>query len=86
MHGNKPTAANNWRAEQIAEILGDHKKWHSHGRMIGVKTLTGECRLQIEDYSKDLPLRKLIRSYNDLLIEYIGQKQYQSFMHNRFYF
>src|SRR5713226_7004629 len=27
------------RAELIAEILGDHKKWHSHRRMIGIKTL-----------------------------------------------
>jgi hypothetical protein len=74
------------RAEQIAVILGDNKKWHSHGRRIGIRTLSEECRLKIEDYSKNLDLRRMIRSYNDLLTEFIAQNKLQSFLHSKDYF
>lgn len=74
------------RAEQIAKLLGDNKIWHSHGRMIGPSTLGSILRLQIDDYSADSALRTLIRSYNDLLVEYIGRRQMKHFMHSRKYF
>lgn len=74
------------RAEQIAVMLGDNKLWHSHGRMIGIKTLKDIIRLEIDDYSKDDKLRTLIRSYNDLLTEYIARTNYKIFLHSRNYF
>lgn len=74
------------RAEQIAKKLGDNKLWHSHGRMIGPSTLLRTLRLEIDDYSKNEELRRLIRSYNDLLTDYIARGSYQLFMHNRDYF
>ncbi len=74
------------RAEQIARALGDNKLWHSHGRMIGPATLALLLRLEINDYSKDDELRPLIRSYNDLLTEYIVRNEFPSFMHNREFF
>jgi hypothetical protein len=74
------------RAEEIARLLGDNKLWHSHGRAIGVGTLQKVLRLKIEDYSHDLRLRSLIRSYNDLLIEYINRSGYKFFVHSRSYF
>ncbi len=74
------------RAEQIAKLLGDNKIWHSHGRMIGPATLQKVLRLRIDDYSQDAVLRGLIRSYNDLLVEYIGRRQAKHFMHSRKYF
>lgn len=74
------------RAAEIARLLGDNKLWHSHGRMIGPKTLERELRLKIDDYSADPHLRKLIRSYNDLLVEYIARSQFKIFMHNRNHF
>jgi len=74
------------RAEEIAKLLGDNKLWHSHGRMIGPAELTRVLKLQIDDYSTDATLRALIRSYNDLIVEYIGRGQYKYFMHNRSYF
>jgi hypothetical protein len=74
------------RAEEIARVLGDNKIWHSHGRMIGPATLHKELRLLIDDYSDDEKLRHLIRSYNDLLTEYIAQREYKLFMHSRNYF
>lgn len=74
------------RAEQIAVMLGDNKLWHSHGRMIGIKTLKDVIKLEIDDYSNDDKLRSLIRSYNDLLTEYIARTNYKIFLHSRNYF
>jgi len=74
------------RAEEIANKLGDNKLWHSHGRMIGITTLKSLLRLEIEDYSADLPFRNMIRSYNDLTTEFIGRGNYPLFLHSRNYF
>jgi hypothetical protein len=74
------------RAEEIAKTLGDNKLWHSHGRMIGPATLKRLLRLEIDDYSTDAKLKPLIRSYNDLLVEYIGRSEFKYFMHSRNYF
>jgi len=74
------------RAEEIAKRLGDNKLWHSHGRMIDVFTLKRVLRLEIEDYSEDMKLRPMIRSYNDLLIEYIRRSNFKIFMHSRNFF
>ncbi len=74
------------RAEEIAKDLGDNKLWHSHGRMISATTLHARLRLKIDDYSTDAKLRQLVRSYNDLLIEYILRSSYPLFMHSRNHF
>lgn len=74
------------RAEEIARLLGDNRTWHSHGRMIGPQTLTRVLRLEVEDYSKDPNLQKLIRSYNDFLVEYIARSDYKTFLHGKNYF
>lgn len=74
------------RAEEIARHLGNNKYWHSHGRMIGINTLRTLLRLRIEDYSNDGKLYPLIRSYNDLITEYIAKNGYKAFMHSRNYF
>ncbi|MDO8446609.1 MAG: ATP-dependent Clp protease proteolytic subunit [Deltaproteobacteria bacterium] len=74
------------RAEEIARQLGDNKLWHSHGRMIGINTLTNTLKLQIEDYSKETELRTLIRSYNDLIVEYIRRANSTFFLHSKNFF
>lgn len=74
------------RAEEIARTLGDNKFWHSHGRMIGPGTLNNSLRLKIDDYSADATLRILIRSYNDLLTEYVASRGIQFFLHSLDYF
>jgi hypothetical protein len=74
------------RAEEIAKQLGDNKLWHSHGRMIGPATLARLLRLRVNDYSDDATLRPLVRSYNDLLVEYIARSDFKYFMHSRNYF
>lgn len=70
------------RAEEIALQLGDNKLWHSHGRFIGVQTLQNFLKLKIEDYSGNGELRTLIRSYNDLIREYISRTGLSFFLHS----
>lgn len=74
------------RAEDIAKKLGDNRRWHSHGRSIGMKTLTTELKLQIQDFGQDATLTHLIRDYNDMICEYITRSGNQSFLHSRVYF
>jgi hypothetical protein len=74
------------RAEEIANALSDNKLWYSHGRMIGIATLTHLLKLKIEDYSYDDALRSLIRHYNDFLVEYVQRQNYTIFFHNKNYF
>ncbi len=74
------------RAEEIARILGDNRRWHSHGRMIGPETLRGVLRLVIEDYSTDEKLRPMIRAYNDLIVDYIVRNNFGNFLHSRNFF
>lgn len=71
------------RAEEIARILGNNKKWHSHERMLGIETVQRDLRLKVEDYSTDDTLTGLIRAYNDLLVEYIARIELPVFMHSR---
>lgn len=74
------------RAEYIAKKLGDNKRWHSHGRSIGMKTLTTELKLKIQDFGQDATLTHLIRDYNDMICEYIARSGNQAFLHSRVYF
>ncbi|SEO44067.1 Serine dehydrogenase proteinase [Duganella sp. CF517] len=71
------------RAEQIAKQLGNHKEWNSHGRMIGINTLKRALRLEIEDYSANAELRDAIRTYNDLLTDYMQRQNYEFVLHSK---
>lgn len=61
------------RAEEIAAMFCDNKLWHSHGRLIGIGKLTGILRLEIDDYSSDDNRRSLIRSYHDVLTDFMAR-------------
>lgn len=69
------------RAEEIADALGDNKKWKSHGRPINIEELE-ELKLQIKDYS-DEDVRKYIIDYYDLLSEYVSSYKINVFLHTR---
>ena len=69
------------RAEEIAVALGDHKRWRSHGRSLDPIKLR-DLRIEIDDYSDDDPLRKLIREYNDPLTGFIDRMEFPFFLHN----
>ena len=71
------------RAELIANQLGDNNKWHSHGRSIDINRLQNELKLQIDDYSNNMILRRLIRSYNDMICQYISNNEADYFLHSK---
>ena len=72
----------NARARYIAKELSNNRLWHSHGRMIGIKTLQNVLRLEIEDYSNIENLRYNIRTYNGLLVEYLVKEQLPLMLHS----
>ena len=71
------------RAIEIAEALSDHNRWHSHGRMISVRTLTEVLRLKIEDYTDDESLKQVIRQYSDLLLDCVQSRHVDHMFHTR---
>jgi Serine dehydrogenase proteinase len=73
------------RAKEIADDLGNNKKWHSHARMLSISTLRS-IRLKIEDLGSDKARQDLIRTYNDLITEFISKNGYEFFLHSRRYF
>ena len=74
------------RAEDIANKLSNNSIWHSHGRAIGIHTLTSVLKLKIEDYSHNVDLRNKIREYNDLICEHIIRIGASAFIHSRIFF
>ena len=69
------------RAEEIATELANHKRWRSHGRHLGVEKLEA-LRIEIDDYSDNDDLSKVIREYNDPLTGFIDRLEIPFFMHN----
>lgn len=71
------------RAENIARVLGDPLKWHSHGRGITMQELRSEeIRLIIDDYGEDEKLSKNIHQYYDLLKDYCRKMDVQLALHS----
>ena len=63
------------RAKKIARVLGDASRWHSHGRGISMRELSGhDIKLQIDDFAKDADLGKKIRNYHGLAVDYYSGK------------
>jgi len=71
------------RAEEIATKLSDNKRWHSHGRMIGMKTLQNEMRLEIEDFGSVPDLNRVVRRYADTLTGYLERHNNMFTIFNR---
>lgn len=71
------------RARYIAEKLSDNNIWRSHGRYIGIDTLTKVLKLEIEDYSDNADLRSAIIEYHDLLAEFVAKNNRRIFFHTR---
>jgi hypothetical protein len=75
------------RAEEIAIILGNPERWHSHGRGIGIKDLTSDAiKLDIINFGDDPDLNQLIGSYYHLFTDYcdkLGADTESSAVHTR---
>lgn len=61
------------RAEEIAHLLSNNNRWHSHGRMISLKTLQEELRLEIDDFTDDTKLRASINMLHDFCLDYLNK-------------
>ena len=72
------------RAKEIAKILGNAERWHSHGRGIGLKELTNdEIKLIVDDFGKDEKLAAAIHSYHNLLIDFCQKTGVKSALHSK---
>lgn len=72
------------RANEIAEALGDARRWHSHGRGITCDDLDNEeIKLKINNYGEIADLKLHIRNYHGLLSDYMGKRGWQSAIHTR---
>lgn len=72
------------RAEQIAGVLGDAKRWHSHGRGITIKELESEdIKLKVRNFGDDPKLNEAIRHYYGLFVDYIQRLGMKSAVHSR---
>lgn len=71
------------RATEIAHLLSNNSHWNTHGRFIGMSTLTQECRLDIDDFGKDPDLQRHVRTYNDVLSDYLARMQIRSYLYSR---
>lgn len=69
------------RAKEIATELSNHKRWYSHGRMIGIKTLTESIKLKIEDYTQDVDRSNAIRQYSGLLMDCVKSRDLDHLFH-----
>ena len=74
------------RAKNIADLLNDTERWHSHGRAIDRKTLQEEVNLKIENLEEDEDLYRYVRTYFSLLKDYMHREDLVSFVHSREYF
>jgi hypothetical protein len=75
------------RAEEIATVLSDNIRWHSHGRGISRTTLeSDEIKLKIDDLAAIKTLQDSVRKYHHCLADFMGTVKAGIFVHSRGYF
>lgn len=68
-------------AADIGRKLNDTKKWHSHGYGISMEVLRRDLNLQIEDFGAEETMSKSIRSYHELLSDYMMRRDIHGVIH-----
>ena len=71
------------RAGEIADLLSDNNRWHTHGRGISMETLRAELKLKIDDFSDVTGLADEIKEYFALLKDHLSLMGVTSFVHTR---
>jgi len=72
------------RADQIATVLGDASKWHSHGRGLGIKELESEdIKLKVINYGDNEEIYDNISNYYGLLVDYMNKVRAKSCLHSK---
>ncbi|WP_342362732.1 SDH family Clp fold serine proteinase [Terrarubrum flagellatum] len=71
------------RAEEIADVLGNTKRWHSHGRGITIRELASEeIKLKIANFGEEPKLNEAIRHYHGLFVDYLAKKGMRAALHS----
>jgi hypothetical protein len=72
------------RAKEIADALSDNGKWKSHSRPINIEELKA-LRLKVEDLqsAENEDLRNLVRSYCDVMFDYVSRNKFPLFIQTR---
>lgn len=71
------------RAEQIADVLGDARRWHSHGRGISIRELASdEIKLKISNFGDDTRKNTAIRHYHGLFTDYMQRRGMRAAIHS----
>ncbi|HVN94424.1 MAG TPA: hypothetical protein VMT38_12040 [Terracidiphilus sp.] len=68
-------------ATKIGKVLNDTKKWHSHGYGISMEVLRRDLNLKVEDFGAQIAHSDAIRSYYDLLSDYMVKRDYRGVIH-----
>lgn len=68
------------RAREIAELLSDNERWHTHGRGINKETLTSELKLKIDDFGA---VGTELIAFFDFLRDYLVSVGIVSLVHTR---
>lgn len=69
------------RAAEIAKQLNNIKRWHIHGQGISMDVLRNELKLRIIDFGDKPKIRTAIRSYQDLLVDYMAARGSTAVVH-----
>lgn len=70
------------RANEIARMLNNTDRWHSHGRGIPMSVLRQDLNLKIDDFGANPALSSAIRGYYRLLMDYwLKASGHQGFIH-----
>lgn len=74
------------RADEIAKLLNDPNRWHSHGRAIDRETLRGEVNLKIDALEENKELYRQVCDYFALLEDFKQRENLLTVIHSRGYF
>ena len=75
------------RAKQIATVLSNNERWHSHGRGISRATLeSDDIKLKIDNLGANKNLQESVRKYHHCLSDYMRTVKTVIFVHSRAYF
>ncbi len=68
------------RAQEIAHLLNNTKKWHSHARGITMESARRDLKLEIDDIDDNPEVRDAFSSYNSLLENYRMVRSHHHFV------
>ena len=74
------------RANEIASLLNNPDRWHSHGRAIDRETLRNEVNLKIDALEENEELYRHVRDYFALLEDFKRREKLLTVIHSRGYF